>query len=67
MGDVDHDSARMRSRMTSCATDLSVAPLRESTGIGNTDRHEYAKLLEWFAGNHFHPPRVHPRGQRRNR
>ena len=55
VGDVDHDAARMRSRMTSCAADLSVAPVRESTGIRNTDRYEYAKLLEWFAGNHFHP------------
>ncbi|MCZ0913606.1 NAD-glutamate dehydrogenase [Gordonia amicalis] len=55
VGDVDHDATRMRSRMTSCAADLSVAPLGGSTGISDSDRFEYSKLLEWFSGNHFHP------------
>ncbi|MDV7098884.1 NAD-glutamate dehydrogenase [Gordonia amicalis] len=53
--DVDHDATLMRSRMTSCAADLSTAPLLESTGITEPDRAEYSKLLEWFAGTHFHP------------
>ncbi|MCR5980494.1 NAD-glutamate dehydrogenase [Gordonia jinghuaiqii] len=55
VADVDHDASAMRSRMSACAAELSVAPLGESTGIRDTDRYEYAKLLEWFAGTHFHP------------
>ena len=55
VADVDRDAADMRNRLTRCATEISLAPVRESTGIRATDRYEYAKLLEWFAGNHFHP------------
>ncbi len=54
VADVDRDTSRMKARMTTAATEMSVAPMRESTGIRNTDRYEYGKLLEWFAGNHFH-------------
>ncbi|MEO9327668.1 NAD-glutamate dehydrogenase [Gordonia aurantiaca] len=54
VADVDRDAERMKTRMTEAAAEMSVAPVRESTAIRNTDRYEYAKLLEWFAGNHFH-------------
>ncbi|MET9200842.1 NAD-glutamate dehydrogenase [Gordonia sp. NPDC003585] len=55
VADVERDAADMRASLSRCATEVSLAPVRESTGIRATDRYEYSKLLEWFAGNHFHP------------
>ncbi|EON33887.1 NAD-dependent glutamate dehydrogenase [Gordonia terrae C-6] len=52
--DVDADASEMRSRMVECAAGLADASLRR-TGAADADRGEYAALLEWFAGNHFHP------------
>ncbi|WP_439032585.1 NAD-glutamate dehydrogenase [Gordonia terrae] len=55
VADVDADAPRMRAQLSACATDLSTMPLPDASGISGTERHEYAELLEWFAGNHFHP------------
>ena len=55
VADVDRDTSVMRARMSSCASDLGIAPVRESIGIRAVDRFEYARLLEWFAGHQFLP------------
>ncbi|MFC9979722.1 NAD-glutamate dehydrogenase [Gordonia sp. NPDC127522] len=52
--DVDADASAMRSRMAECAAGMADAPL-PGAGVSDADRGEYAALLEWFAGNHFHP------------
>ncbi|MEY1675957.1 NAD-glutamate dehydrogenase [Gordonia sp. ABKF26] len=52
--DVDADASDMRARMVACAGEMADAPLAR-TGVGDAERGEYAALLEWFAGNHFHP------------
>ncbi|MGV9859573.1 NAD-glutamate dehydrogenase [Gordonia sp. NPDC003425] len=55
VGIVDADAVAMRGQLSTCAADCAAAPTTPESGIRATERYEYSRLLEWFAGNHFVP------------
>ena len=55
VADVDRDAATMRATLTRLAAECATAPIAGQGGLLAGDRQEYARLLEWFAGNHFLP------------
>ncbi|MDL9944660.1 NAD-glutamate dehydrogenase [Gordonia sp. ABSL11-1] len=55
VADVDRDVSVMRTRLTERAADCAHAPVGLESGLLAGDREEYARLLTWFAGNHFLP------------
>ncbi|MYR05995.1 NAD-glutamate dehydrogenase [Gordonia sp. SID5947] len=55
VADVDRDVDRMRTGLTELAVECAAVQESGATGLPAGDRQEYARLLEWFAGNHFLP------------
>lgn len=52
---IDGDATAMRERLTGCSAECAGAHLGEESGVSADVQREYARLLEWFAGNHFVP------------
>ncbi|RPA58342.1 NAD-glutamate dehydrogenase [Gordonia oryzae] len=52
---IDGDATAMRARLTECSVERAGAYLGEESGASADVQREYARLLEWFAGNHFVP------------
>ncbi|MGW0037201.1 NAD-glutamate dehydrogenase [Gordonia sp. NPDC003376] len=55
VSDVDEDAASMRAALGGCASACGAGLPDEVAGLTADERAEYARLLEWFAGNHFVP------------
>ncbi|MGC4964076.1 NAD-glutamate dehydrogenase [Gordonia sp. DT101] len=55
VADVDRDVDRMRTGLTELAVECAAVQESGATGLPAGERQEYARLLEWFAGNHFLP------------
>ncbi|MEE3850760.1 NAD-glutamate dehydrogenase [Gordonia sp. LSe1-13] len=55
VADVDQDVATMREKLTRLAGECMSPPPSAEGGLLAGERREYARLLEWFAGNHFLP------------
>ncbi|WP_420714094.1 NAD-glutamate dehydrogenase [Gordonia sp. SL306] len=55
VADVDRDVDRMRTGLTELAVECAAVQESGATGLPAGERQEYARLLEWFVGNHFLP------------
>ncbi|MEE4022641.1 NAD-glutamate dehydrogenase [Gordonia sp. PKS22-38] len=55
VADVDEDVSIMREKLTRLAAECMSPPPSAESGLLAGERQEYARLLEWFAGNHFLP------------